>query len=195
MADLKVAVVGVGNSCSALVQGTQYYKDAKEDQLIPGLLHANFGGYHVRDIKFVAAFDVDVRKVGKDLSEAIFQEPNNTRVFAEVPKLGVKVMKGNLLDGLGKYQKQVVKVEPKDPPVDVAGVLRETKADMLVNYLPVGSEKATRWYAQQAIDAGCAFVNCIPSFIVSIPAWQKKFEKARLPCAGDDVMSQIGATV
>jgi len=195
MTDLRVAVIGAGNSCSALVQGSQYYKEAREDQFIPGLLHANFGGYHVRDIKFVVAFDVDNRKVGKDLSEAIFQEPNNTRIFANVPKLGVKVMKGNLLDGLGKYQKQVVKVDSNDPPVDIAGVLRESKADMLVNYLPVGSDKATKWYAQQAIDGGCAFVNCIPSFIASLPAWQRKFEKAKLPCAGDDVMSQIGATV
>jgi myo-inositol-1-phosphate synthase len=195
LSDLRVAVVGVGNSCSALIQGCHFYKDASEDEFIPGLLHANFGGYHVRDIKFVAAFDVDERKVGSDLGEAIFMEPNNTLVFAKVPKLGVGVAKGNLLDGLGKFQRQVVKVNPENKPSDVAGILRESKADMLVNYLPVGSERATKWYAQQALDAGCAFVNCIPSFIASVPAWQRKFEKASLPVAGDDVMSQVGATV
>jgi myo-inositol-1-phosphate synthase len=188
-------VVGVGNSCSALIQGCHFYKDAREDELIPGLLHANFGGYHVRDIEFVAAFDVDGRKVGADLGEAIFMEPNNTLVFAKVPKLGVRVAKGNLLDGLGKFQRQVVKVNSENSPSDVAGILREAKADMLVNYLPVGSERATRWYAQQALNAGCAFVNCIPSFIASVPSWQRRFEKAGLPCAGDDVMSQVGATV
>lgn len=195
MSDLRVAVVGVGNSCSALVQGCHFYNDAKEDEFIPGLLHANFGGYHVRDIKFVAAFDVDDRKVGADLGEAIFMEPNNTLVFAKVPRLGVKVAKGNLLDGLGKFQKQVVKVNSGNPHSDVAGILREAKADMLVNYLPVGSDRATKWYAQQALDADCAFVNCIPSFIASVPSWQRRFEKANLPCAGDDVMSQVGATV
>ena len=195
MSDLRVAVVGVGNSCSALIQGCRFYKDANEDELIPGLLHANFGGYHVRDIEFVAAFDVDERKVGADLGEAIFMEPNNTLVFAKVPKLGVKVAKGNLLDGLGKFQRQVVKVNSENRPSDVAGILRESKADMLVNYLPVGSERATKWYAQQALDAGCAFVNCIPSFIASVPSWQRRFEKAKLPVAGDDVMSQVGATV
>jgi len=195
LSDLRVAVVGVGNSCSALIQGCRFYKDANEDELIPGLLHANFGGYHVRDIEFVAAFDVDERKVGADLGEAIFMEPNNTLVFAKVPKLGVKVAKGNLLDGLGKFQRQVVKVNSENRPSDVAGILRESKADMLVNYLPVGSERATKWYAQQALDAGCAFVNCIPSFIASVPSWQRRFEKAKLPVAGDDVMSQVGATV
>jgi myo-inositol-1-phosphate synthase len=195
MGTLRVAVVGVGNSCSALVQGCYYYRNSEEDEMIPGLLHANLGGYHVRDIKFVAAFDVDSRKVGKDLGEAIFQEPNNTRIFAEVPMLGVTVMKGNLLDGLGKYQKDVVKVDVDDPPVDVGAVLRQTKADILVNYLPVGSDNATQWYAQQAIEGGCALVNCIPSFIASVPEWQRRFEKATLPVAGDDVMSQVGATV
>jgi len=193
--DLKVAVVGVGNSCSALIQGCHFYRKASEEEFIPGLLHANFGGYHVGDIKFVAAFDVDERKVGADLGEAILMEPNNTRVFAEVPKLGVKVAKGNLLDGLGKFQRQVVKVDPENPASDVGGILRESRADMLVNYLPVGSERATRWYAQQALEAGCAFVNCIPSFIASVPQWQRRFEKAKLPVAGDDVMSQVGATV
>lgn len=195
MSDLRVAIVGVGNSSSALIQGCHFYKDAKEDEFIPGLLHASFGGYHVRDIKFVAAFDIDERKVGSDLGEAIFMEPNNTRVFAKVPKLGVEIAKGNLLDGLGKFQKTVVKVNPKDSPSDVSGILRETKTDLLINYLPVGSERATKWYAQQALDANCALVNCIPSFIASVPHWQRKFEKAKLPVAGDDVMSQVGATV
>jgi myo-inositol-1-phosphate synthase len=195
LSDLRVAIVGVGNSSSALIQGCQYYKDAKEEEFITGLLHASFGGYHVRDIKFVAAFDIDERKVGADLGQAIFMEPNNTRTFAKVPALGVKVAMGNQLDGLGKFQKQVVKVNHKASPADVVGVLRETKADLLVNYLPVGSDRATKWYAQQALDAGCAFVNCIPSFIASVPAWQRKFEKAKLPVAGDDVMSQVGATV
>lgn len=195
MSNLKVAIVGVGNSSSALIQGCQFYKDASEEEFIPGLLHANFGGYHVRDIKFVAAFDIDERKVGADLGEAIFTEPNNTRVFAKVPKLGVKVAKGNQLDGLGKFQKKVVKANPKDSVCDVSGILRETKADLLINYLPVGSDMATKWYAQKALDADCAFVNCIPSFIASVPQWQRKFEKAKLPVAGDDVMSQVGATV
>jgi myo-inositol-1-phosphate synthase len=195
MSDLKVAIVGVGNSSSALIQGCQFYKDASEEEFVPGLLHANFGGYHVRDIKFVAAFDIDERKVGADLGEAIFAEPNNTLVFAKVPKLGVKVAKGNQLDGLGKFQKEVVKVNSKDSTCDVSGVLRETGADLLINYLPVGSDRATKWYAQKALDAGCALVNCIPSFIASVPQWQRKFEKAKLPVAGDDVMSQVGATV
>lgn len=195
MSDIKIAIVGVGNCASALIQGVHYYKDAKRDALIPGLLHTEFGGYYAKDIKFVAAFDVDSRKVGKDLGEAIYSEPNNTRVFCKVPKLGVEVMKGNLLDGLGKYVKPVVKVDPKDSPVDVAGIIREKGADIVVNYLPVGSDRAVKWYAQQAIEAECALVNCIPSFIASTPKWQKKFEKAKLPVAGDDVMGQIGATV
>jgi myo-inositol-1-phosphate synthase len=193
--ELRAAIVGVGNSSSALIQGCNFYKNASEEDFIPGLLHASFGGYHVRDIKFVAAFDIDERKVSKDLGEAIYSEPNNTRVFSKVPKLGVKVAKGNQLDGLGKFQKQVVKVNPKDPSSDVSGILRESKADLLINYLPVGSDKATKWYAQQALDAECGFVNCIPSFIASVPQWQRKFEKAKLPVAGDDVMSQVGATV
>lgn len=195
MGEVKVAVVGVGNSASALIQGVNYYKDAKDGELIPGLLHVTFGEYHVKDLRFVAAFDVDSGKVGKDLGEAIYSEPNNTRVFCTVPKLGVKVMKGNLLDGLGKYLKDVVKVNRQEEAVDVAGVLRDVEADLLVNYLPVGSDQATQWYATQALEAGCAFVNCIPSFIASVPAWQKKFAQAKLPVAGDDVMSQVGATV
>ncbi|MCJ7759878.1 inositol-3-phosphate synthase [Candidatus Bathyarchaeota archaeon] len=195
MKEVRVAIVGVGNCSSALIQGTQYYKDAKKGEFIPGLLHPDFGGYHVKDIKFVAAFDIDSRKVGKDLGEAIYSEPNNTIVFCKVPKLGVEVKKGPPMDGVGKFVEDVIKIDKNDKPVDVAKVLKDAGADLVVNYLPVGSDKATQWYAQQAIDAGCAFVNCIPSFIASVPAWQKKFEAAKLPVAGDDIMSQIGATV
>ena len=195
MKEIRAAIVGVGNCASALIQGVHYYKDAKKGEFVPGLLHADFGGYHIRDVKFVAAFDIDSRKVGKDLGEAIYSEPNNTRVFCKVPKLGVEVMKGPPMDGIGKFVENVVKVDKNSKPVDVAKVLEDAKADLIVNYLPVGSDKATKWYAQQAIDAGCALVNCIPSFIASVPAWQEKFERAKLPVAGDDVMSQVGATV
>jgi len=195
LSEIKVAIIGVGNCASALIQGIHYYKEANLDTLIPGLLHVDFGGYHPKDIKVVAAFDVDSRKVGKDLGEAIYSEPNNTRIFCKVPKIGVKVMKGNLLDSLGKYVKPILKIDQSDKPVDVSGIIRETEADIVVNYLPVGSDKAVKWYAQQTIDAECAFVNCIPSFIASNSTWQRKFEKAKLPVAGDDVMGQIGATV
>lgn len=193
--EVRVAIVGIGNSASALVQGVHYYKEAKEDALVPGLLHVKFGDYHVSDVKFVAAFDIDSRKVGKDLSEAIFTKPNNTRVFSKVPKIGAIVTRGDTLDGLGKFLKPVVTVDSEQRPADVAEVLRKARAQVLLNYLPVGSEKATQWYAEQAIEAGCAFVNCMPVFIASDPVWQKKFEDAKLPVAGDDVMSQIGATV
>jgi myo-inositol-1-phosphate synthase len=195
MKDVKVAIIGVGNCSSALTQGVFYYQKAEKGSFVPGLLHADFGGYHVSDVKIVAAFDIDSRKVGKDLSDAIFEKPNNTRIFHEVQKLGVKVMKGPPLDGVGKYVKDVIKVDSSQKPVDVAEALRESRADVVINYLPVGSDKATQWYAQQAIDAKCALVNCIPSFIASEPIWQKKFEKAKLPVAGDDIMSQVGATV
>jgi myo-inositol-1-phosphate synthase len=195
MSQVKVAIVGVGNCSSALVQGVHYYKNAEKDKLVPGLLHADFGGYHVRDVKFVAAFDIDSRKVGEDLGDAIYSKPNNTIVFYKVPKLGVEVMKGPTLDGVGKYVKDIIKIDVNQEPVDVSGVLRESGADVVVNYVPVGSDKATRWYAQQAIDAGCAFVNCIPSFIASEPKWQREFERAKLPVVGDDIMSQVGATV
>ena len=194
MGRIRVAIAGVGNCASALIQGVFYYQNAKDDEQIPGLLYPNFGGYRVSDIEFVAAFDVDDRKVGKDLSEAIFSPPNNTRVFAKVPKLGVEVMKGPVMDGVGKYLKDVIPISPKEP-VDVAQVLKDVKADMLVNYLPVGSEEAVRWYAQQALDAGVAFVNCMPVFIASDPTWAKKFEECKVPVAGDDVQSQLGATV
>jgi myo-inositol-1-phosphate synthase len=195
MGKVKVAIIGVGNCSSALIQGVHYYQDANKDEFVPGLLHADFGGYHVRDIKFVAAFDIDSRKVGNDLSKAIYSKPNNTRTFYKVPNLNVDVYKGPPLDGVGKYVKDVIKIDPNQKPVDVARILSDSGAEVVVNYLPVGSDKATQWYAQQAIDAGCAFVNCIPSFIASEPKWQKKFSEAKLPVAGDDVMSQVGATV
>ncbi len=195
MPEIKVGIVGVGNCASSLVQGVEYYKDAKEDQFVPGLMHVNFGGYHIRDIKFVAAFDVDANKIGKDLSEAVFTPPNCTVKFSDVPKLGVEVMKGPVLDGLGKYLKPVIPTDSTQDPVDVAEVLRKTGADVLVSYLPVGSYEASRFYAQQAIEAGCGFVNAIPEFIVSNKEWAKRFEDAGIPCAGDDIKSQVGATI
>ncbi|HDI13130.1 MAG: inositol-3-phosphate synthase [Hadesarchaea archaeon] len=195
MSEIKVAIVGVGNCASSLVQGVEYYKDAREDQFVPGLMHVNFGGYHVRDIKFVAAFDVDANKIGKDLSEAVFTPPNCTVKFSDVPKLGVEVMKGPVLDGLGKYLKPVIPTDSTQNPVDVAEVLRKAEADVLVSYLPVGSYEASRFYAQQAIEAGCGFVNAIPEFIVSNKEWAKRFEDAGIPCAGDDIKSQVGATI
>jgi len=191
---IKVAIAGVGNCSSALVQGTYYYRNASEDEDVPGLLHVNMGGYHPRDLEFVAAFDVDATKVGKDLSEAIFAHPNNTIKFSDVPKLGVEVQKGPVMDGLGKYLKGYVE-ESDAEPVDVAEELKASGAEVVVNYLPVGSEQAVRWYAEQAMKAKCAFVNCMPVFIASDPAWQKRFAEKGLPVAGDDVMSQIGATV
>lgn len=191
---VKVAIIGVGNCASALVQGISYYRNAAEDKNVPGLLHVNMGGYHVRDVEFVAAFDVDSRKVGKDLSEAIFSPPNNTRKFSDVSNQGVTVKKGPVMDGLGKYLKGFV-IESEAPPVDVAKELKDSGAEVVVNYLPVGSEQAVRWYAEQSLNAGCAFVNCMPVFIASDKAWQKRFQDKGLPVAGDDVMSQIGATV
>ncbi|MBC7218544.1 MAG: inositol-3-phosphate synthase [Hadesarchaea archaeon] len=195
MAEIRLAIVGVGNCASSLIQGLEYYKEAREDQFVPGLMHVNFGGYHIRDIKPVAAFDVDANKVGRDLSEAIFAPPNCTKKFCEVPKLGVEVMRGPVLDGLGKYLKPVIPVDPTQQPVDVAEELRRTKADILVSYLPVGSYEASRYYAQQAIEAGCGYINCIPEFIVSGKEWGERFRKAGLPCAGDDIKSQVGATI
>ncbi len=197
MPEIRVAIVGVGNSASALVQGTQYYKNAKEDITVPGLMHVNFGGYHIRDVKFVAAFDVNKNKIGKDLAEAIFTEPNCCTKFAEVPELGVKVSPGPILDGVAEHMKEPFNVysNGENSPVDVVDILRESKADMLVNYLPVGSWNATRFYAQAALNAGCAFVNCMPEFIASDSIWSRKFEEKGLPVAGDDVKSQLGATI
>jgi myo-inositol-1-phosphate synthase len=191
---IKVAIVGVGNCASSLVQGVHYYKNAKDDEFVPGVMHVNFGGYHIRDIEVVAAFDVNADKVGKDLAEAIYAKPNNTAIFAEVPKLGVKVSRGPRLDGVNRYTEMVVPVS-NESEVDVARVLEESGAEVVINYLPVGSQEATEFYAQAAIDAGCGFVNCIPVFIASDPEWAKKFEKAGLPVIGDDIKAQVGATI
>jgi len=196
MAKIRVAIAGVGNCASALVQGVHYYRDAKEADIVPGLMHVKFGDYHVRDIKFVAAFDVNKLKIGKDLSEAIFAEPNSCSRFVDsLPKLGAKVYAGPKLDGVAPHMNNPFKAYEENQPEDVASVLKETKADMLVNFLPVGSRKATRFYAQAALDAGCAFVNCIPEFIASDKSWAAKFEKSGIPVAGDDVKSQLGATI
>jgi myo-inositol-1-phosphate synthase len=191
---VRVAIVGVGNCASALVQGVHKYRAASPDEFVPGLMHVNLGGYHVRDIEFVAAFDVDARKVGHDLAQAIFAEPNNTVRFADVPPLGVSVSRGRTLDGIGHYLSQVVEEDPQ-PEDDVADILRQTRADVLVNYLPVGSEQATRWYMEQALAAGCAVVNCIPVFIARDGPWRRRFEEHGLPIIGDDIKSQVGATI
>jgi len=192
---IKIAIAGLGNCASSLVQGLTYYEDASDKDLIPGLMHVNLGGYKIKDIEVVAAFDVDARKVGKDVGEAIYEEPNNTAVFAQVGKLGVNVSKGPELDGLSsRYLKDVIPVS-KEPEVDVVKVLKESGADMLVNYLPVGSQKAVEFYADAAIKAGCGFVNCMPVFIASTPEWEKKFKKAGLPIIGDDIKAQVGATI
>jgi myo-inositol-1-phosphate synthase len=195
--EIRVALVGVGNSASALIQGTQYYKDAKENTTVSGLMHVNFGGYHIKDIKFVAAFEVNKDKIGKDLSKAIFTEPNCCAKFATVPNLNVKVFSGPILDGVAKHMEKVFNIYDgkAQGSVDVVKVLKDAKADVLVNYLPVGSREATRFYAQAAIDAGCAFVNCMPEFIASDQEWSKRFEAAGLPVAGDDIKSQVGATI
>lgn len=194
MGKVKVAIAGVGNCASALVQGVEYYKNAKEDEFVPGLMHVNLGGYHIRDIEFVAAFDVDANKVGKELSEALLCPPNNTIQFAKVPPTNVEVMRGPTFDGLGKYYRETIK-ESESSPVDVAKVLKEKGVDVLINYLPVGSEEAVKWYAEQAILAGCGMVNCIPVFIAKTKEWQEKFQKAGLPIIGDDIKSQVGATI
>src|ERR671939_2012609 len=191
---VRVAVVGVGNCASALVQGVHKYRDASPDEFVPGLMHVDLGGYHVRDIQFVAAFDVDGRKVGHDLAEAIFAEPNNTVRFAEVPASGVRVSRGRTLDGVGQYLSEVIQPSA-EPEVDVAAVLRETRADVLINYLPVGSEQATRFYMEQALAAGCGVVNCIPVFIAKDSTWRRRFEEHNLPIIGDDIKSQVGATI
>jgi myo-inositol-1-phosphate synthase len=195
--EIRVALVGVGNSASALIQGTQYYKDAKENSAVSGLMHVNFGGYHIRDVKFVAAFEVNKDKIGKDLSEAIFTAPNCCVKFADVPPLGVKVSPAPILDGVAEHMRKPFNVYD-DSGIDKASVvkvLKDAKAQVLVNYLPVGSHDAARFYAQAAIDAGCAFVNCMPEFIGSDQEWSRKFEVAGLPVAGDDIKSQVGATI
>lgn len=192
--DIRVAIVGVGNCANSLVQGVTYYKDAALDQEIPGLMHAVVGGYHINSIKFVAAFDVDAKKVGLDLADAIWASENNTIKFSDVAKTGVPVQRGVTHDGLGKYYKETIQ-ESTDSAVDVVAVLKEEQVDVLICYLPVGSEEAAKFYAQCAIDAGCAFVNALPVFIASDPVWAKKFEDAGLPIVGDDIKSQVGATI
>jgi myo-inositol-1-phosphate synthase len=194
MGSVRVAVVGVGNCAASLVQGVEYYQDADPQARVPGLMHVQFGPYHVRDIEFVAAFDVDAKKVGQDLSDAIVASENNTIKITDVPPTGVVVHRGHTLDGLGKYYRETI-TESDDEPVDVVAVLRETKADVMVCYLPVGSEDAAKFYAQCAIDAGVAFVNALPVFIAGTPEWAKKFEDAGVPIVGDDIKSQVGATI
>lgn len=191
---VRVAIVGVGNCASSLVQGVQYYKNAKDTDRIPGLMHVNLGGYHVRDIEFSAAFDVVDTKVGKDLSEAIFAYPNNTYKFSDVPKLGVPVYRGMTHDGLGKYLSQILKKAP-GPTADIVKILKETKTDVVINYLPVGSEMATKWYVEQVLEAGCGMVNAIPVFIASSEYWGARFAERGLPIIGDDIKSQVGATI
>lgn len=191
---VRVAIIGVGNCASSLVQGVNYYRNAHDDEQIPGIMHVNLGGYHIRDIEFTAAFDVVDTKVGKDLSEAIFAYPNNTYKFDNVPFLDVPVSRGMTHDGLGKYLQQVVKKAP-GPTADIVGILKETKTDVVVNFLPVGSEMATKWYVEQILDAGCAFVNGIPVFIASQDYWARRFRERNLPLIGDDIKSQVGATI
>jgi myo-inositol-1-phosphate synthase len=191
---VRVALVGVGNCANSLLQGVEYYKDAPDDQFVPGLMHVNLGGYHVRDIEFTAAFDVTTDKVGKDLSEAIWAHPNDTIKFAEVPKTGIEVSRGMTHDGLGKYISEVVTKAPGETD-DVVGILRDTQTDVVVNYLPVGSDAATKWYAEQVLEAGCAMVNCMPVFIAREAYWQRRFEEKGLPIIGDDIKSQVGATI
>jgi myo-inositol-1-phosphate synthase len=191
---VRVAIVGVGNCASSLVQGVEYYKNASETDAVPGLMHVNLGGYHIRDIEFVAAIDIDKEKVGKDLSEAIFSGQNNTIKFSDVPKTGITVQRGMTHDGLGKYLSQVIEKAP-GKTADIVQVLKDSKADVLVSYLPVGSEEATKWYVEQALQAGVAYVNCIPVFIAREEYWRGRFEKAGLPIIGDDIKSQVGATI
>jgi myo-inositol-1-phosphate synthase len=192
--DIRVAIVGVGNCANSLVQGVTYYKDAATDQEIPGLMHAVVGGYHINNVKFVAAFDVDAKKVGLDLAEAIWASENNTIKFSDVAKTGVAVQRGKTLDGLGRYYKETI-TESTAAEVDVVAALKEEQVDVLICYLPVGSEEAAKFYAECAIAAGCAFVNALPVFIASDPVWAKKFEDAGLPIVGDDIKSQVGATI
>ncbi len=191
---VRVAIVGVGNCASSLVQGVEFYRNAEAGEFVPGLMHVNLGGYHVRDVEFSAAFDVVDSKVGADLSEAIFAEPNNTIKFADVPRLGVRVDRGMTHDGVGKYLSTRVK-KARGATSDIVKILKDTGTDVVVNYLPVGSEMATKWYVEQVLEAGCAFVNCIPVFIASQPYWQKRFKERGLPIIGDDIKSQVGATI
>ena len=194
MSKVRIAIVGVGNCASSLIQGLEYYKDADPQDRVPGLMHVELGGYHVHDVEVVAAFDVDAKKVGTDVAEAILSEPNNTIRFADVAHTGVKVNRGRTLDGLGTYYRDMI-AESELPEADVVQVLKDAKADVLVCYLPVGSEQAAKFYAQCAIDAGVGFVNCLPAFIASDPVWARKFGEAGVPIVGDDIKSQVGATI
>jgi len=191
---VRVAIIGVGNCANALVQGVEFYKNANEADRVPGLMHVDLGGYHIRDIEFSAAFDVVDTKVGLDLGEAIFAYPNNTIKFSDAPRLGIKVERGMTHDGLGKYLNIKVK-KASGPTADIVQILKDTKTDVVVSYLPVGSEMATKWYVEQILEAGCAFVNCIPVFIASQPYWQRRFVERGLPIIGDDIKSQVGATI
>ena len=194
---IRVAIIGVGNCASSLVQGVHYYRNAKPGERIPGLMHVDLGGYHIRDIEFVAAVDVDKNKVGKDLADAIYAKPNNTYRFADVPKSGVKVSRGMTHDGIGKYLSKVITKAPGET-ADIVKILRDTKTDVVVSYLPVGSEEATKWYVEQVLEAGCAFINCVPVFIARgdpEPIYQKRFADRGLPMIGDDIKSQVGATI
>jgi len=191
---VRVAIIGVGNCASALVQGVYYYRNANPADRVPGLMHVQLGDYHVGDITFTAAFDIDANKVGKDLGEAIFTAPNNTYKFADVPHVGCPVYRGMTHDGLGKYLSQVIKKAPGETS-DVVNILKDTRTDVVVSYLPVGSEEATKWYVEQVLQAGCAFVNCVPVFIAREPYWQRRFRDRGLPIIGDDIKSQVGATI
>ena len=194
MGKVNVAIIGVGNCASSLVQGVHYYKKAKENEFVPGLMHVNLGGYHISDINFVAAFDIDKNKVGKDIAQAIFTSPNNTFKFSEVPATGVKVQRGMTHDGLGLYLSQIIEKAP-GPTADIVKILKDTKTDVVINYLPVGSEEATKWYVEQVLAAGCGLINCIPVFIAREKYWQRRFEQKGLPVIGDDIKSQVGATI
>ncbi len=194
MAKVRVAIIGVGNCASSFVQGVHYYRNARDSDRVPGLMHVNLGGYHVSDIEFSAAIDIDRNKVGKDLAEAIYTKPNNTLKFATVPRTGIQVQRGMTHDGLGKYLSKIITKAPGST-VDIVKLLKDTKTDVVVSYLPVGSEEATKWYVEQILEAGCAFVNCIPVFIAREPYWQRRFEQKGLPVIGDDIKSQVGATI
>jgi len=194
MGKIRVGIIGVGNCASSFVQGIHYYRNAKDADFVPGLMHVNLGGYHIRDIEFSAAIDIDRNKVGKDLSEAIFTWPNNTYKFSDVPRLGVPVARGMTHDGLGQYLSKIIQKAPGST-ADIVRLLRDTKTDVVINYLPVGSEEATKWYVEQILEAGCAFVNAIPVFIASEKYWQRRFEQKKLPVIGDDIKSQVGATI
>jgi myo-inositol-1-phosphate synthase len=194
MGKINVAIIGVGNCACSLVQGVHYYRRIKEGDFVPGLMHINLGGYHINSINFVAAIDIDKNKVGKDLAEAIFTRPNNTFKFCDVPNTGVRVTRGMTHDGLGKYLSQII-TKSSGSTADIVGILKETKTDVVVNYLPVGSEEATKWYIEQVLAAGCGLINCIPVFIAREPYWYKRFAETGLPVIGDDIKSQVGATI